>query len=68
MQERSEDMSAKLFPLGLINQTSRQSTGAVIFFHGSGNKRLMHLLQLIILSVNYNLECELVYFYCGVKI
>jgi hypothetical protein len=31
-------MSAKLFPLGIINQTNRQSTGAVIFFHGSGNK------------------------------
>jgi hypothetical protein len=30
-------MSAKLFPLGIINQTNRQSTGAVIFFHGSGN-------------------------------
>jgi hypothetical protein len=55
-------MSAKLFPLGIITQTSRQSTGAVIFFHGSGNKCFIYSVQLILLSVNHNLKCDLVYF------
>ncbi|PNF36547.1 hypothetical protein B7P43_G15873 [Cryptotermes secundus] len=30
-------MSLKLFPLGIVNPTSKQPSGAVIFFHGSGN-------------------------------
>lgn len=38
MLEPGRVMCAKLFPFGIINQTSKQSTGAVIFFHGSGNK------------------------------
>lgn len=30
-------MSLKLFPLRIVNPTSKQPTGAVIFFHGSGD-------------------------------